>query len=175
MPPAAPAILYTSEADIRLLLSSVGTDMALDDDTSGAVSVTEAAWLTYAPSIGTSAVNRFAQVRYENADLVLSWNVWHWATVLGAEFVWSKRNNPIPVTLQRFAANALATLKKIHDGQESIEDIAQRVTDAISWRNVRHDLLYINTGLRVQQNQSERTPAIYPVHYDRIDQAAGGF
>jgi len=161
--PTAFEYLYTTATDVRTLLSAEGVDASLDDDQSGTVSETEETRLTtYAANYATSKVNDYCLGRYDAIDLASSWTANEWATIIAARWVRLRRGNPVPKSLQELFEDVMEDLKAVRTKQYDIQDLAERVSSAPKWSNVRVDVRYRLRQIRVQRPISEQTPPRIP-------------
>lgn len=169
MPPPAPSTLYTDRASIADVLSTNGVNLRLDDDADGSVSTPESVRADEAAAVGTGTVNRFCQLRYTPTQLVTSWSVWDWATLCAAVWLCRRRGNPVPKSLLQERDEALEEMREVQSGTITLEDIAERVTDAPAWSNSTLDPRYRTQQARIQRRRSERTPRQQRVAADYFD------
>lgn len=104
MPPLTQANLYCSSDDVETLLSSLGVDVRQDDDDDGSPdSVGGIPIIDQALNWGTAQVKFYCATRYDDSELVKSWLVNSWATILAAVFLCSRRLNSIPNSVHMLA------------------------------------------------------------------------
>lgn len=168
MPPTTYANPFTDSESIKDLMSVVGVDQRLDDDADGTVDTDEAPRVLRACNVATARVLRYTQTLYDSEDLVNSWSVWHWATVIAAYWLCCRRNNPIPASLQALYDETIEDLTAVKLGLLPIEDIGYKTTLAPLWSNVRIDNNYSIRQLRVQRPISERSPVQFPQKTDTL-------
>src|SRR5262249_39802752 len=122
MPPQPLAYLYTSRSWLESLLSIEGVNLRLDDDQSGVVETSpEENYLTYQGiNIATARVNGYCLQIYDALQLANSWEVWDWATIVGARWICSRRCNPIPESIMELYEEAITELKEIRANQRFI-------------------------------------------------------
>jgi hypothetical protein len=177
VPPSAPDILFTDQESLEDLLSKVGAELRTGDpdesEPDGIADADELRRVATARAIGTAKVMRYAQRRYDAADLAASWTVWEWATCFGAVWLCRRRGNPVPEELLEYAAECLKELEAVAAGDMAIEDVGERVTDGPAWSNTVLDPRYRGRQIRVQRNQSERTPRERPPAVDRVSDYLG--
>jgi hypothetical protein len=128
--------------------------------------VPNSAWIGYACAYGTSYVNRYCQQLYDNTDLVNSWSVWQWASILAANWLCHRRNNAVPASLGDWVEETKDDLKQVKSGKMMIEDIGYRNTLSPIWSNFRVDRTYTLRQLRVERPLSERTNPQFPQNSD---------
>lgn len=170
MPPSTPSVPLTDGDSIRAALSTAGVDLKLDDDSSGTVSPSELTRLDYAINVGTATVVRFTQARYDTADLVASWTVWDWATLIAAVWLTRRCGNPVPKSLRTQYDEVLEDLREVQRGQMLIEDVAQRTTDGPGFSSVIVDPAYRGRKIRVQRRQGDRITRERPQPIDYFDE-----
>ncbi len=166
MPPTNYANPFTDSDSIKDLLSVVGVDERLDDDADGTVDTDEEIRIHRACNVATARVLRYTQTLYDSEDLITSWSVWQWATVIAAYWVCSRRGNPVAASLQALYDETLEDLTAVKMGLLPIEDIGYKTSLAPVWSNVRVDSHYSIRQLRVERPISERSPSQFPQKTD---------
>ena len=158
MAPSAQTYQYASRLSIEAILSTEGVEFRLDDDQSGTESATESTFLTtYAIGIATGRVDLFCGSRYQPSDLVNSWPVWHWGTIIAARWLCSRRANPNPDSILMMYDEVMEDLKDVQRGVLSIPDASPRDETWPAWSNVIVDQRYWSEAkVRVQRFISER-------------------
>lgn len=166
--PTALAYLCTSADEITDLLSSEGVEVRLDDDDDDFVNGAESARLsTGIINYATSRVNLFLGERYTPADLVTSWQVHDWATIIGAVKLCRRRGNPVPKTLLRDYNAATEEMQMVRDHDLSLSDIGEIESSQPSMSNMTMDRRYRARPLRKQKALStpRQSPIPSHIHY----------
>lgn len=168
MAPPALSVLFCGDGDVTDLLSLLGVTLRLDD----LVSPGDAAFLLRAHSWATSRVLFYCGQLYVTSELVNSWLVNEWATVLSTYYVCCRRVNPMPVTINELVfgpdnqGGVMGDLKEIRAGQAQIPDVALRNAPWPAWSNVIVDPRYRLRQIRVQRPISDRIPVRYSQNVD---------
>lgn len=156
MPPAALQYQYTNRSWMESLLSVEGVELRLDDDGDDSESATETAYLTYQGiNLGTSRVNLYAAQRYNQSELVNSFEAWNWATIAAVRWVCSRRCNPVPESVLELYQEAMEELKAVRAGELHLSDISPRDEWWPAWSNVTVDQRYWLRKIRVETPISE--------------------
>ena len=171
---SAQDFLFTTDDDIRGLISALGLDVRLDDDDSGTVEDAESAFLLQARNYATTRVKFYCAIHYDAADLATSWLVNEWATVLAVDWICRRRANPAPECFKELlfgdgSANnsgVMGDMKDVRAKAAQIPDIGYRNVDWPAWSNITVDPRYRVRQIRVQRPISERTPTQYPQTVD---------
>lgn len=164
--PATPSVTYCSEDDLKALLSSVGQENRVDDDSSGTLSSPEQVYLDKARYWAKARVDFYCRLLYRESDLAESWLVNNWAVICGAYWLSCRRGNPPPGSFDDLYKEAVEDMKLVHSGQYQIPDIGLREVAWPAWSNVRVDQLYNLRRVRVQRPISEKSPTPYRQNRD---------
>lgn len=165
MPPPAPPTPLTDVDAINGFLSERGRELRLDDDQSGALSATETGYVNTAVGVGTGFVADKLAALYSVDDLATSWTAWHWATVAAVRWLFARRGNPIPTSLQMLYEEARQDILNIVAGKTAL-DLPLRDAMVPGLTNVRMDGRYYHQRLRVQRTISDRVPAKHKQNRD---------
>jgi hypothetical protein len=169
----APPYVYCSQGDVEAILSIEGVESRLDDDQSGTVSPTESGYLnaTIIPW-ATSWVNIYLMGRYDAAMLATSYVANDCTATRAARRLCQRRGNPVPESLAELFKEVQQLLADIKANKLSLEDVPERTSGSISWRNVHHSRHLLRRN-RVQQPISERTTPARPVTPDLLANYVG--
>lgn len=126
----------------------------------------ESDWLLQAANLGTSKVLQFVQTLYDASQLTASWNVYAWATIIGAHWFCGRRNNPIPTSIMNFYLEALEELNGVKQQQITIADAAYRNEVMPTWSALRVDRRWTIKQMRVEAVLSSRTRPQFPRKQD---------
>lgn len=174
--PVALATTYCTADDVRGLLSAEGVDLRLDHNGDGEISDTELDLLgVRAIQYATSRVNLYCQPAYAASELVKSYLVNEWATILAAHWLCSVRCNPVPRSVANMAfgsgargdPGAVGEMQAVQLGRLQIPSIVRRNVDWPAWSAGRVDPRYRLRKHRVERGLSEQTPTQYPQNVDR--------
>lgn len=160
-----PDYVFTNLASAVGLIGEYGTRLRLDDDQSRIAGPGERRFLLNYAKVATAIVRRKCNA-YDVEQLIRSWSVWHWATVIFARWLALRRCNPFPPGLQEAYLETMDELTMIKLGQEYIEDINLAIDPAPSWSNTRIDHFYTQRQQRVQKATSDTTRSVKRRHYD---------
>ena len=164
MAPAAQlGTLYTTEGDVQAYLSVDGENLRLTDQGESSPTTAELNYLLIQGiNWATSKINLYCEFRYDAVDLVQSWLVNDWATILAVRWLCSRRGNPVPASIKELYDEAIETLKEVRAGALAIPDIGTRSPSHPAWSNqvVRQE--YWQKKLRVETAISDARPQSYP-------------
>lgn len=157
MPPSSPpSYLFCTQADVESLLSADGLTGRLDDDESGTASAGELAYLTQAIRWSTVRVQMYCNA-YPAEDLVNSWLVNWWASIIAAFMVSVRRGNPSASSLSDLHDAAMEDLKLVRSGEYTLPDVALRDSAFPAWSNMSCPAVGRSVAkLRVQTSISSR-------------------
>lgn len=153
--PAALSYVYADADDVLALIGAEGSDGRVDDDNSGSVSASEAAFLTAALNRATRRVNQYLLPRYPADELYQSGIVNEWTAVTAAYLLCCRRGNPAAGSIKDLYDEAVAEMKEVAAGTQSLADAASRHSAFPSWANVRFSLTHRLRRLRVERPISE--------------------
>ena len=153
--------VYTDEAGIDALASSVGRINMVDDDDTGTVTSPEQNYIDFAINWATSRVNFYCLQRYADACLATNWMVYYWATVLACYWLSMHRGNPPKGSFDDLQNEVIEDMKLVHDGKYAVPGLGEREVGWPAWSNVRVDVLYPLRRIRVERPLSERTATTY--------------
>jgi hypothetical protein len=109
---------------------------------------------------GTSRVKLYCNGRYDDQELVKSWNVNRWAVAVA--LCWLCRRRLLPSeTACKEAEEAMAEMKMVQTGQLNVDGAGTRTSSWPFMSNLTLDVSYDYRRLRVQQSMSEPTPTQY--------------
>lgn len=168
MPPTPQATLFATQADVEGLLSALGVQSRLDDDSSGAVEVEESGYMQQCLEYATQRVKFYCSVHYATDKLATSWLVNDWATTIAAWWLSARRGNPVPDSLLALyqgddgKSGVIGDLIAVRKKLMIIPEIAFRHVDWPAWSNIRVDPRYRIRQIRVQRTMSEQTPPETP-------------
>jgi hypothetical protein len=173
VPLTAPAYLYCTQGDVEAIYGVAGVSLRLDDDETGVLTAVELAYLnaTIIPW-ATSRVNIYLMGRYDAAALSSSFAVNDFTAIFAALKLSRRRGNPAPEAIKELYDEAVGLLKEIKANQMSLEDVPERTTGSISWRNIHHSRHMLRRN-RVERLISERTTPSMPVTTDLPSEYAG--
>lgn len=122
----------------------------------GGVNAFELARITKAINYASSKVNDYVLPRYQSpAQLVTSWTVNRWATILACCWLAKRRGQPVPSSLMDDYKEAMEEMLKVSAGQMQIGDIGTPVAEWPAWSNVTVDHRYWTRKVRVERSISE--------------------
>ncbi len=133
----------------------------------------ESGWIEIAPNWGTAKVLRMTQTLYDAADLVNSWSVWFWATVIGAHWFCARRGNPVPGSINNYYLETMDELAMVQSQEMIIEGTAYRNDTQATWSALRVDRRWSVKQLRVEATISGRTAPQFPRKWDLSSQVIG--
>lgn len=122
--------------------------------------------LTRAAQRGTSKVKLYCNSRYDDSQLVLCGTVNHWASLVGAKWLCTRRAQGCPKSIKADYDEAIEEMKMVQSGQLSLEDIGTRGVDWPTISNVIVNPAYDGMRARVQPAMSEGTPTGYAQFID---------
>lgn len=160
--PTALTVLYTSADEINDILSENAVELRLDDDDSESIDVDEQLRLTHILSKATAKCNLYLLERYAATQLADSWQVHHWASVIGARLLCLRRANPVPESLEAEYDEAIEEMSMVKANELSLGDIPQRENDQMAFSNTTVDQRYQTRRVRVQRPISDRSPTSIP-------------
>jgi hypothetical protein len=153
---------FCTEDDIKHLLSPDGELARLDDDGDSYVNAYEQVTVTSAINYATTRVNFYCQVLYDSDQLATSWLVNEWATIIASRWMCSRRNNPVPTSLEEMYKAVIDDMKLVRAMQMQIPDIGYRNATWPAWSNISKSDGYRYRKLRVERPISEKSPTQYP-------------
>jgi len=160
--PTAQTPLYCSQTDLESLLSALGVLKRLDDLQSGSPSGAGLTAIEQALQWATAQVRLYCALHYDATALASSYIINHWATVLGAVYVCSRRLNEIPDSLRLLAygpdgkGGAFGDLEKIRLKKLALPDVSYRNPNRPAYSNVHVDPNYWLRQIRVQRPVSDQ-------------------
>lgn len=163
MPLAPPSVVLCDAASVKGVLSRFGVTLRLDDDRDGVASSGEAGFLDEITYEASEEVLNYLG-RYEPTALAASYLVRGWARRIAAKLLCLRRGNPVPKSLldevgtPEDGTGVYGRLVRVHQGQENLLGIAERVTPAMGWVNVRVIPGYPLRKARVEVPLSEPVP-----------------
>jgi len=134
--------------------------------TDAGVNLALAQRLVKACQYGTSQVKLYCCGRYDDSQLALAWSPNRWATSLASRWLATRLVRPCPQSLVDECKEALDEMKQVRVGMLAIEDIGTRTSAWPFMSNVRMDVRYDGTQLRMEPQISEGTPVLYPQYVD---------
>lgn len=146
-----------TQGDVEAVLSADGLTLDLDDDETGANSATELTYLTHFIRWASARLRMYLGGRYDDADLSKSWAVNEMAAIMVAVRCSRRRGNPASESLIEAYGETMELVRQIKAYQMSLEDVAERTSGSISWRNIRHSRHTLRRS-RVERPISEGTP-----------------
>lgn len=170
MPPTNQlATLYCTEADVQAILSTDGEYLSLNDLGETTPDATELAYLTVnGINYATSRVNWFCQGLYDPSQLVQSWMVNEWCSVLAAYWVRCRRGNPAPGSLKEMRDEVLKDMGLVKAGSMQIPDIGLRDAYQVTYSNiiVRPEYIYKKARVETQISDQQSPPKGYTQNVD---------
>jgi len=145
------ATVYCDSDDVAAILSTSGINLRLDDTTADVLTNQGINW-------GAARINDFCAGRYDPADMVSSWTINWWNTVLASRFICVRRVNPLPNSIKDLYVEAMQDMLALRKGEYSLGDINSCIVDSPAWSNVRVPVWYLVDRIRVERRQSEGTP-----------------
>ncbi len=117
-------------------------------------------------SYGTAQVKLYCCNRYNDSDLVNSWSVNRWATVIAGRWVAKRLCRSCPEGIDEDFEETLNELKAVRIGNLCIEDIGTRTSGWPFLSNVTVNPAYDYAKIRVEPSLSEQTPTQYGQYID---------
>ena len=180
-----PDDLFCTPDDALSLLSELGLTLRASDAeappaTYAELTDAEKARVTRAITYATERVKLFCCPHYDAADLLTSWLVNEWATVIAAHRLCARRLNPTPQALHELMfgeahmrvrsggqnRGVMGDLADVRSGAAQIPDVGRRNAPWLAWSNVTVDPRYRLRQIRVQRPISEGTPTQYAQDVD---------
>lgn len=115
---------------------------------------------------GTTQVKLYCCGRYDDDQLVLSYQAQQWATILAARWVCRRRGNTAPESIERDAEEAVHQLEMVNRGEVQVPEVGTRTACHPFLTNVTVDVRYDVAKVRVEPQISEGTPTQYPQYVD---------
>lgn len=168
MAPAAPTYPLTDESSIEDLLSDLGLQYKLDDNSSGAVDPVEDR-TNRAVGVGTSWVMNRLGSRFDPVDMQNNWSCWHWATCKAIHWLCLRRMQVVPAVLTEEIERAEEEMKQIRNGELSL-DIPMTSIMAPGVDNFRLDGRFWQRQLRIQKALSDKTPSLHQENRDLLSE-----
>ena len=147
---------YCTRGDLEAILAVDGIDLRVDDNQGGTVSATEETYVTAAINWATARVNIYLLGRYSATQLAQSYVCNDFTAIIAAHKLARRRGNPAPQSLQESYEESIEMLKQIKANELSLEDVPERTSGSISWRNIHHSRHMLRRN-RVQRPISEQT------------------
>jgi hypothetical protein len=173
VPPQAPAYVYCSVDDVAALLSEEGVLGRAGDDASpdgGALSAQDVTNLGYAVWWATGRVNQFLQPAYPPQALAGDPVVNFWTASVAARVLCLRRGNGVPASIEKLYEEALASLKEVKAGRESLAGSAMRGNAWPAGSNVRVEWGYLTRRIRVETQISDpAAPGAGSVYNQAVD------
>lgn len=130
------------------------------------VNVWLAGLMTKACKYATGRVQLYCLPRYDDSQLVNSWNVNQWATVIASQWLAKRLFREAPKGIQESYEEATGELQQVKDGQLNLDNCGPRTSEWPFLSNVTIDLGFTIRKVRVETAISEPTPTQYPQAID---------
>lgn len=130
------------------------------------VNVWLAGLMTKACQYGTARCKLYLCNRYDDDQLVQSWSVNQWATVIGSRWLAVRLYRASPEGIEKQYEETMEELKAVKASELNIEDIGTRTSGWPFLSNVTIDLGATIRKVRVEPQISEPTPTQYPQAID---------
>jgi hypothetical protein len=164
MPPPAPTYPLTDADSIKDLLSDLGLQYKLDDNSSGSVDVAEDR-TDRAVGVGTSWVfNRLGGL-YDPVSMQSNWSCWYWATLQAIHWLCMRRMQTPSSVLEEELKRCDEEMQMVRNGELTL-DIPMRAILAPGVDNYRIDGRFWERQLRRQGALSDKTPVRHKVNRD---------
>lgn len=136
--------------------------IAVDDG----VNVWLAGLMSKACKYATERVQMYCLPRYDDTQLVNSWTVNQWATVIAARWLANRLYRAAPEPVEKSYQDAVDELKQVQTGKLKIPNCGPRTSEWPFLSNVTIDPVYTYRKVRVEQVISEPTVTQYPQAID---------
>jgi len=114
----------------------------------------------------TARVMSYASQRYNTSDLVNSWTVNQWATVIACRWLAKRLFQAAPAGIESDYEEAMEELKAVKAGKLNIDDVPTRTASWPSFSNVTLDDRFNIRKVRVEPVISDNVPTQYPQSVD---------
>lgn len=166
--------LFCTATDIDYVLSTIGTQLALDDDRSGSIATTpESTYLTDAIQFASAEACSYLAKRYDVLQMANSDAVREAAAVGAAIRIRRHRTDPVPESLQEWYDQVIEWYEKVRKGDADLGLIPERSPARPGVVNQRHDPRFPNPS-RLEVNQSTNVIGRKPFGIDWHDNAVAG-
>jgi phage gp36-like protein len=159
----SPALAGATSLTFAALTTSVVTGAVAIDN---GVNVWLGGMLVKACSYATARIKSYCCNRYNDSDLVKSWSVNQWATVIAARWLGKRRYQLATTSIEDDYKEVMEELVKVQCSQLNIEDIGTRTSGWPFMSNISLDLNAYYRKAVVEPAISEPTQTQYPQSID---------
>lgn len=159
----SPSAANATSISVAALTTQVNGGATATDD---GVNVWLAGLMVKATKIGTTKVKLYCCGRYQDSDLISSWSVNQWATMVACRWLGTRLYRAAPDQIEKAYQEAIEELKAVQASELNIEDIGTRTSGWPFFSNVSVDLGYTYRKVRVEAVISEPTVTQYPQAVD---------